>query len=57
MRLLRAAAAALLLIPGLAPTVFAVGTQMTTAYPSVVADPGTTVEVPGCCPDRHAPAC
>ena len=46
MRLLRAAAAALLLIAGLAPTVFAAGTTMTTAYPSVVADPGTTVKFP-----------
>jgi len=46
MRVLRAAAAALLLFAGLAPTVFAAGTQMTTAYPSVVADPGTTVKFP-----------
>lgn len=46
MRVLRAAAAALLLLAGLAPAVFAAGTQMSTAYPSVVADPGTTVKFP-----------
>jgi uncharacterized repeat protein (TIGR01451 family) len=44
MRVLRASLAALLLIIGLAPTVFAAGVTMTTAYPSVVADPGTTVK-------------
>ncbi len=46
MRVLRASLAALLLVAGLAPAVFAAGVQMTTAYPSVVADPGTTVKFP-----------
>ena len=46
MRVLRASLAALLLVIGLAPAVFAAGVQMTTAYPSVVADPGTTVKFP-----------
>ena len=45
MRVLRASLAALLLVIGLAPAlVVAAGVQMTTAYPSVVADPGTTVK-------------
>ncbi len=45
MRVLRASLAALLLVIGLAPAlVLAAGVQMTTAYPSVVADPGTTVK-------------
>lgn len=46
MRVLRAGIAALLLLIGLVPAVFAAGTTMTTAYPSVVADPGTTVKFP-----------
>jgi len=46
MRVLRASLAALLLVIGLVPAVFAAGVQMTTAYPSVVADPGTTVKFP-----------
>ncbi len=47
MRVLRAGLAALLLVIGLAPAlVLAAGVQMTTLYPSVVADPGTTVKFP-----------
>ena len=46
MRVLRASLAALLLVIGLAPAVFAAGVQMTTAFPSVVADPGSTVKFP-----------
>ena len=47
MRVLRASLAALLLVIGLAPAlVLAAGVQMSTAYPSVVADPGTTVKFP-----------
>lgn len=44
MRVLRASLAALLLFIGLAPTVFAAGVTLTTAYPSVVADPGSSVK-------------
>jgi len=47
MRLLRAGLAAFLLVIGLAPAlVLAAGVQMSTPYPSVVADPGTTVKFP-----------
>jgi uncharacterized repeat protein (TIGR01451 family) len=47
MRVLRASFAALLLVLLLVPaTTFAAGLQMVTAYPSVVADPGTTVKFP-----------
>jgi len=47
MRLLRASLAAILLLIGLVPAIaFAAGTQMSTPYPSVVADPGTTVKFP-----------
>jgi len=46
MRVLRASLAAFLLLVGLAPAVFAVTMSMTTPYPSVVADPGTTVKFP-----------
>jgi uncharacterized membrane protein len=46
MRVLRASLAAFLLLVGLAPAVFAATVGMTTPYPSVVADPGTTVKFP-----------
>ena len=46
MRLLRASLAAILLVIGLVPTVALGATQMSTPYPSVVADPGTTVKFP-----------
>src|SRR3954469_25224467 len=47
MRLLRASLAAILLVIGLVPAIaFAAGTQMSTPYPSVVADPGATVKFP-----------
>src|SRR4051812_5337307 len=47
MRLLRAGLAAFLLVIGFAPAlVLAAGVQMSTPYPSVVADPGTTVKFP-----------
>jgi uncharacterized membrane protein len=46
MRVLRASLAAFLLLVGLAPAVFAATISMTTPYPSVVADPGTTVKFP-----------
>jgi uncharacterized membrane protein len=46
MRVLRASLAAFLLLAGLAPAVFAATMSMTTPYPSVVADPGTTVKFP-----------
>src|SRR4051794_25483501 len=46
MRVLRASLAAFLLVMGLVPAVFAAGVQMTTQYPSVVADPGSTVKFP-----------
>src|SRR3954463_10599857 len=47
MRVLRASLAALLLVLLLVPaTVMAAGLTMATAYPSVVADPGTTVKFP-----------
>jgi uncharacterized membrane protein len=47
MRVLRASLAAFLLVVGLLPAVaFAAGTQMSTPYPSVVADPGSTVKFP-----------
>ncbi len=46
MRVLRASLAAFLLLVGLAPAVFAATLTMTTPYPSVVADPGTTVKFP-----------
>jgi len=46
MRVLRASLAAFLLLVGLTPAVFAATISMTTPYPSVVADPGTTVKFP-----------
>ena len=46
MRVLRASLAAFLLLVGLAPAVFAATISMTTPYPSVVADQGTTVKFP-----------
>src|SRR3954451_12156608 len=47
MRVLRASLAALLLVLLLVPvTVMAAGLTMATAYPSVVADPGSTVKFP-----------
>jgi uncharacterized repeat protein (TIGR01451 family) len=47
MRLLRASLAATLLVIGLVPSIaMAAGTTMSTPYPSVVADPGTTVKFP-----------
>jgi uncharacterized membrane protein len=47
MRVLRASLAAFLLLAGLLPSVaLAAGVSMTTPYPSVVADPGSTVKFP-----------
>ena len=47
MRVLRASLAAFLLLTGLLPSVaLAAGVSMTTPYPSVVADPGSTVKFP-----------
>jgi len=47
MRVLRASLAAFLLVAGLLPSVaLAAGVTMTTPYPSVVADPGSTVKFP-----------
>jgi uncharacterized membrane protein len=47
MRVLRASLAAFLLVLGILPaTVLAAGVQMTTPYPSVIADPGSTVKFP-----------
>jgi uncharacterized membrane protein len=47
MRVLRASLAAFLLVVGLLPaTVLAAGVQMTTPYPSVVADPGSSAKFP-----------
>ena len=47
MRVLRASLAAFILVIGLVPAIaLAAGVQMTTPYPSVVADPGSTVKFP-----------
>lgn len=47
MRVLRVGLAAFLLVIGLVPAAFAAGSlDMSTPYPSVVADPGTTVKFP-----------